>query len=129
MKTLKNNLIIAVLLLLIAGVTSCKKEAGPTGKKIISGSVTYKDAATGNNETAPYAKIFIAYDTKESTETYDMQILSDATGVYSIKGLNKGDYYITASFTDEHGFTYSTPGYAVELNNKKEELKLDFILE
>ena len=48
---------------------------------------------------------------------------------YKYASGREGDYFITAEFTDEHGFTYSTGGYGVTVNNKKEKLAVDIELQ
>ncbi len=117
---------ITTLLFLSIG---CRKEEGLEGKKIVSGVVYFKNGASGNNDPAASATVFIAYGVKEETGSYDQTTTTNSNGEYSIKGLQKGDYFIKASFTDAHGFSYSTPGYAVQINNKRAELKLDINLE
>lgn len=118
-----------VIFLLLTFTWGCRKEPGYVGKKIITGVTFYKNGATGKNEPAPFAIIYITYGVKTFTGAYDQSILSDSNGKYTIKGLQKGDYFISAEYTDTHGFKYTSSGYAVEIKNKKEELTLDILLE
>jgi hypothetical protein len=115
-----------IFLLMIA--SACKKEAGIGGKKTISGTVHYLDGATGSMEIANGATVKICYGTKSNNSSYDQMILTDADGKYHIDGLRKGDYFITAEFTDVHGFAYTTAGYGVTVKNKKDNLDLDIEL-
>ena len=91
--------------------------------------MVFKNGATGNNDAAPMATISVAYGTDESTTTFNQTILTDASGKYSIEGLNKGKYFIKAGYTDVHGFSYSTPGHGITITNKKAKLELNIVLE
>ena len=117
-----------VFILLVLFVSACKKEAGTGGKKTISGTVYYLNGATNSLEIANGAKVMICYGTKSASTNYDQTILADADGKYHIDGLRKGDYFITAEFTDTNGFTYTTAGYGVTAENKKDDLSLDINL-
>lgn len=120
---------IFIVFFLCTIIYGCRKEAGHTGKKIITGVVLYKNGATGKNEPAPSAIVYITYGVKTFTGAYDLSIIADSNGKYTIKGLRKGDYFISAEYTDEHGFKYTSNGYTVEIKNKKEELVLDILLQ
>lgn len=122
------NCIIAFFLLVLV-VPSCKKKAGIGGKKTIDGTVTYKNGVSSAFEKANTAIVHIAYGTKSATSSFDQSVVVDAAGTYHFDGLRKGDYFITAEFTDEHGFTYTTAGYGVTVNNKKEKLTVDIKLQ
>jgi len=127
MKTLKK--VAAVLLLAIAIITGCKKEEGIIGKKVVTGTVFFKNGVTGTNDPASSAVVYITYGAKENTGSYDQTTTSNSDGKYTVKGLQKGDYFITADFTDSHGFKYTTPGYTFTIKNKKSELQVDILLE
>lgn len=114
-----------IVLILIA----CKKEAGPGGKNAITGSILYKNGATGNNDAAATATVFIAYGTSEATSVFNQTLLSDVNGKYIIEGLNKGNYFIKAESVDEHGFRYSAQGVGVTLRNKKSKVEVNIVLE
>ncbi len=118
-----------VLFLMLVSITSCKKEAGPGGKNTISGTVVYKNGVTGNNDAAPRATIYVAYGTTETTTTFNQIIVSDDEGKFLFEGLNKGDYFIKAGFTDAHGFNYTTSGYGLSVKTKKENMEVNIILE
>lgn len=125
---MKGKIFFACILLVLTA-PSCKKEAGIGGKKTISGIVHYKDGATGAMEIASGATVMICYGTTTYNSAYDQILLADANGSYHIDGLRKGDYFISAEFTDVHGFKYTTAGYGVTVKNKKEELTLDIDLQ
>lgn len=122
------NCIIAFFLLVLV-VPSCKKKAGIGGKKTIDGTVTYKNGVSSAFEKASTAIVHIAYGTKSATASFDQSVVVDAAGTYHFDGLRKGDYFISAEFTDEHGFKYTTAGYGVTVNNKKEKLTVDIKLQ
>ncbi|HYV90770.1 MAG TPA: carboxypeptidase-like regulatory domain-containing protein [Chitinophagales bacterium] len=122
------KIISIILLASIVTFTSCKKDAGPVGKKEVSGTVTYKQG-DGTFIAAPYAFVYITYGTNSESATYDQTTVTDVNGKYSIKGLAKGDYYFTAKYTDQFGFEYTTAGYGVNINDSKSTLTLDISLE
>ena len=124
----KKNISIAFLFLVLL-FPACKKEAGIGGKKTIYGTVTYKNGATGVFEIANAATVHIAYGTTTYNSAYDQTVVVDVDGTYHFDGLRKGDYFISAEFSDEHGFKYVTSGYSVTVNNKKEKLILDIKLQ
>ena len=121
--------IITAFMVLVLVFPACKKEAGIGGKKTIYGSVTYKNGASSAFENASTAIVYIAYGTKSTTSSFDQSAAVDETGAYHFDGLRKGDYFISAEFTDENGFTYTTAGYGVTVNNKKEKLAVDIKLQ
>jgi len=117
-------------LILFAFIGSCKKKAaGPGGKNTISGTIRFKNGVSGNNDAAPMAWVSIAYGTNEATSTFDQTLLTDADGNYKIEGLNKGNYFIKAGYTDANSFSYSNSGVGVTFENKKKSLDVPIILE
>lgn len=127
---MKFKIIISLgFLLLIAFISGCKKEAGVGGKNSISGTINFKNGASGNNDAAPMAWVTIAYGTNETTATVDQTILTDVNGKYKIEALNKGKYFIKAGYTDVNGFYYSHPGVGVTFENKKKHLEVNIVLE
>lgn len=126
---MKCKTIILFSFFILAFISGCKKEAGPGGKNTISGSVVYKNGVTGNNDAAPMATVFIAYGTNESTKTFDQTIVADANGKFSFEGLQKGEYFIKASYTDTHGFVYATAGHGIIFKNKQKNLEVNIVLE
>ena len=128
MKTNK-KLIPLILLVSITFFIGCKKEEGIIGKKVVTGTVYFKNGVTGTNDPAASAVVYVSCGTTTASGSYDQTTTSDSNGKYIIRGLRKGDYFITAEYTDSHGFEYSTPGYAITIKNKKSELSLDIMLE
>ena len=127
MKTSKK--ILCVLLFLVLLFPACRKEAGIGGKKTITGTVHFKNGATGMYEIATGATVNIAYGETSYSSTFDQTLQADVNGVYHFDGLRKGDYFISAEFTDSHGFNYSTSGYSVTIESKKGSLTLDIDLQ
>ena len=123
----KNSIIIFILLVLV--FAGCKKKAGIGGKKTIVGTVTYKNGVSSAFENANTAIVHIAYGTKNATSSFDQSVVVDESGSYHFDGLRKGDYFITAEFTDEHGFKYVTGGYGVTVNDKKDKLTVNIELQ
>lgn len=121
--------IVYTLIGLLSFVFSCKKDAGPGGKNSISGTILFKNGASGNNDPASLATVSIAYGTKESTTSFNQTILTGTDGTYKFEGLNKGDYFITANYKDEHGFSYFSKGVAVTLKSKKKNAEINITLE
>lgn len=128
MKTVKNT-ITPLLLLLVSIMMACKKEPGMEGKKVVRGAVLFKNGGSGLNEPAAGAVVYVTFGAAASTGTYDHSTTANAEGNYTIRGLQKGDYFITAEFTDSHGFKYTTPGYVVTIKTKSNDLVLDILLE
>lgn len=126
MKKVYHIICVLVLVLFFVG---CKKEAGPGGKNTISGTVVFKNGVSGTNDAAGMATVRIAYGTNEATESFNQTILTDAAGKFKIEGLNKGKYFIKASYQDGNGFNYSNPGYGITIENKKKTIEVNIILE
>lgn len=110
-------------------ISGCKKEEGLVGKKVVSGVIYYQNGASGTEEPAASAIVYIWYGETTATGSYDQTTTTNSNGEYTIKGLQKGNYFITAEYSDGNGFSYSTPGYVVDINNKKSALNLDIHLE
>ena len=124
---MKSRLIIFVAIaLMFAG---CKKKPGPGGKNIISGTVYFMNGISGTKEVATDAQVSIAYGSNQSTTEFDKTILTNKDGAYDFEGLRKGDYYLSATFTDAHGFVYKTNGAIVEFKHNKKEARVELILE
>lgn len=110
-------------------MAGCKKHAGPGGKNTIRGTVVYKNGVTGTNDVAPMATVYIAYATKEPVSDFDQSILTESDGTFKFTGLNKGNYFVKAEYTDVHGFKYVTNGYAITIENKKKEIEVNITLQ
>jgi hypothetical protein len=119
----------SILLLGFIVLLACKKEAGPGGKNTIKGTVTFVNGVSGSNDAAAMAQVSIAYGSSSSTTDFDKTVLANSDGSYSFEGLRKGDYFIKATYTDQHGFTYTDPGAIVTFNHRKKEAEANIILE
>lgn len=124
-----NKQIFYLLFCLFVFCYSCKKDAGPGGKNSISGVIQFKNGASGNNDPASMAVVSIAYGTKEATTSFNQTIIANSDGSFKIEGLAKGDYFITAKYSDEHGFDYSTQGAAISIKSKKSNSEINLLLE
>lgn len=121
--------IIALCFLATFLFVACKKPAGPGGKNTIKGTVQFKNGAGGTNDPAAMAQISIAYGSNASTSTFDQTILAGSDGTYKFEALRKGDYFIKATFTDEHGFKYSNAGSVITFSHRKKEAEVNMVLE
>lgn len=102
-------------------ITACS-EPGVGGKKEITGKVTY------NGSVAEGAVVYITYDATEAGGEYDAATLTDASGMYHFDGLQKGDYYVDAEYTNQYGIEFHTAGFSVTINEKKGTVDLDIPL-
>jgi len=103
-------------------VTSCNKDEGFEGKASISGKVTYTNGAAAG------AVITVKFGATEATDGYDYSTVSDPSGAYSFQGLQKGSYFVDATYTDANGYTFNTGGYTVEVGAPKSEVTVDIAL-
>jgi hypothetical protein len=126
---MRPRIVIAFYLFIALIFSGCKKEAGLGGKNMISGTVFFKNGNTGNNDPAPTATVGITYGGMESSSSFDQTIVAGSDGAYRFEGLRKGEYFIKAGYTDEHGFHYTTPGYGIVFENKKKSLEHNIVLE
>lgn len=117
-----------VFVFLTLFVSSCTKEAGIGGKKTITGTVRYYNAAASSWDIAGGATVMICYGTTSQCTSYDQMIVTDANGVYHFDGLNTGEYFIAGEYFDANGFRYTTAGYAIKAEKKKETLTVDIEL-
>ena len=117
MKTLIKLGTMAMIVMFFAA--SCKKEAGTGGKKIIKGTITYAGGAAAG------AIVTIAYDVTDATTQVNDQVTAGADGTYTITNLQKGDYFIDATYTDSYGFAYNSPGTLVTIGKKKGDVTVD----
>ncbi len=121
MKTLKITTMLVIMTLLT--VTSCKKEAGFEGKNNIKGIITM------NGKAVPNAIVYLAFDTKEATTTYNATTVADAGGIYSFSGLNKGDYFVDAEYTNDSEIKLESAGAKVTIGKKKGDITVDLTLQ
>lgn len=101
---------------------SCSEEVGIDKGTTIKGMVEYVDGAAAG------AHIYIAYGATEATTEFDQVVVADENGNYHIDGLNEGDYYIDAVYTDNLGVEFNSAGYHVFVGGSKEDITVDFEL-
>lgn len=121
MKTIKITAILLIVSLFT--FTSCKKEAGFGGDNNIVGTVTYKGTAM------PNAIVHLAIKATAATTTYDATTLTDASGKYSFKGLNKGDYFVDADYTNGLDIKLESGGAKVTVGAKKGDVTVNLTVE
>ena len=115
--SMKIKAVITILFAAILLASGCKKE-GLGGNKSIEGIIYYKDGVVPPNTVAPGTSVFITYNSRVSTGTVDETLTTDSNGHYSVRGLTKGDYFISAEYITSSGFRYTTKGHTVNLDNK-----------
>jgi len=124
---MKSKLVIFVASILI--FAGCKKEEGPGGKNSIGGHVYFKNGVTGKEEPAPNAVLYLDYGNNGNKESFDQKIISNSDGTYKFSNLRKGDYFLKASYIDEHGFEYTGIAYELSLKHRKKHTEIAFVLE
>ncbi len=122
MKTIK-LISIALLAIMAISFTSCNKDAGFVGKGEIKGLVSYPGGVAAG------AIVSVKFGAKEASTDFDYSTVADASGNYKFEALNKGDYYVDATYTDSYGNTFSTGGAHVNLKSAQSVATADFVLE
>lgn len=109
--------------LLISGLlffTGCNKDKYKVGAATVSGTVTYKSGTT--TAAAPYANVYINYNSSTAKTPYDQTLQADANGKFTVK-LPTGNYFFSAGFTDSYGFDYTTvQGANVNIGNTSDQV-------
>ncbi len=101
-------------LIVIAGVSSCKKEAGEGGTSTITGKVTVFNYDNNNFNCCPEKfpavdqDVFIIYGSDGGY--YDNDVKTSFDGSYEFKNLQKGKYRIFAYSEDSTGAYNGTAG-------------------
>ncbi len=102
---------------------------GPAVNSSISGSVTYQNS-DGVSHPTINPVIEVAYNATSATTNYNLKVIGNSDGTYSVKGLGAGDYYVTAMYTDPiSGFMYTCAGSHVKLGNDKDGVTANFTLQ
>ena len=123
MKNVK--LVTCLTAIALFGLTAgCKKEAGTGGKAHLHGHVEIEATA----EEIPDAVVNIWYGATSASGTANANTTTNATGEFEFEGLNKGDYYLSSSYTDTSG-TVLTGGAAATIKKKSEEVEVHIHLE
>lgn len=123
MKKISIIISIAIFSIGFLSLNSCSKDEGLGGMAKVSGNVTYPGGAASG------AIVKITYGTKDATSNFDHATVADESGNYKLDGLEKGDYFIDAEYTDQYGNNFNTPGYAITIGDKKADLKVDIELQ
>lgn len=103
-------------------ITACSTEVGIAEGVNISGAVTYTEG------TAVGAIVSIAYGAAEATTSFDQVTVADANGNYHFDGLNDGDYFVDAVFTDANGLEFNSPGFVVTIGGADDKVAVNFNL-
>ena len=101
---------------------------GPAVNSAINGSVTYQNS-DGTSHPAINPQIGVAYNTSSATTSYNLKVIGNSDGTYSVKGLGAGDYFVNATYTDPTtGFVYTCGGAHVKLGNDADAATANFSL-
>jgi uncharacterized protein (DUF2141 family) len=117
MKTIK---LVSIIILAVAAIniSSCSKDAGFNGNSTIKGNVTN---SAGTVVTG--AVVSIAFGASAPTSAYNYSTVTDSSGNYAFYDLEKGNYYVGASYTDYvdqgQSFVLKTGGSVVNLGANK----------
>ncbi len=112
--------------MLVAGLlfTNACKKPGTGGKAHIHGHVEIEATET----EVPDAEVEIWYGATSASGDADNEVHTDADGKFEFENLNKGDYYVSSSYTDTSG-TVLSGGTAVTIDKKSGEFDADIHLE
>lgn len=121
MKTIK--IIGFFALVLLFAFTSCKKENDFGGAAKIEGKVTMQGAPVAN------AMVYLALNATDKTTEYDANTVTDADGHYSFAGLLRGNYYVTAEYTNSAGMKFTSGGSKITIGDKKGTVTADLTVE
>lgn len=102
--------------------SACSEEVGLDDGVTISGIVKHADTNTDG------AFVYISYGASEATSSYDQVTISDANGNYKFEGLNAGDYYLDAVYTNSAGVEFNSPGYVVTVGGSNDQITVNFNL-
>ena len=121
MKTIKNIALIAIVILL--GLTSCKKTNDFGGAASIKGNVTLKGVSVNK------AIVYLSLGATTASSNHDATTVTDDAGNYSFKGLLRGDYFVTAEYTNATGQTFTSGGGHVTIGDKKGTVTADLTVQ
>jgi hypothetical protein len=121
-------LLVASMFFAMACSQTKDDQNGPAVKSEIKGTVSF---VNGDNSTHTTVNpiIHVAFNSTSATTTYNLNVIGNADGSYSIKGLGIGDYYVNADYTDAtSGLNYKGAGVIVHIKNVSEALSADMTL-
>lgn len=113
------------MILLITGLSSCKKEEGPGGKAHIVGRVFYQSQPVNGGT------VYIWYgetNVSDVSAGYDDQQTCNATGDFEFHDLYKGNYFLHAVYTDTSA-TVRKGSLAVTIKGKSETIQPEIIVQ
>ena len=126
---MKTKVLLASIFSVAILLGACKKGDTMSGKYKITGTVTYDDGVNTVNGIAPEASVFITYGSLKATGKVDETVTCDGIGVYTVKGLKKGDYFVSGEYITSHGFKYTTTGYGITVASGKTSTELNIRLQ
>ena len=122
---MKKIITIGVLLIVILGIVSCKKN-GTGGKATIKGYVKHHE------QIIPMAKVYIKYGATEFPGTdlslYDANVTANANAYYEIKDLRMGDYYLYGVGYDNTILESVFGGIPVKIKYSERKKEMDVIV-
>ena len=121
MKTIKILGLFA--LMLVFAFTACKKENDFGGAAKIQGKVTLNSAPVKN------AFVYLSFNATDKTTEHNASTVTDADGHYLFGGLLRGNYYVTAEYTNSAGMKFTSGGAKVTIGDKKGDVTADLTLE
>ncbi len=122
------SLLLGASLFLAVGCTKDNTN-GPAVNSAINGSVTYQNS-DGTSHPTINPVIEVAFNATSATTSYNMKMIGNSDGTYSVKGLGAGDYYVNATYTDPMtGFVYTCAGAHVKLGNDADAVTANFTLQ
>ena len=127
MKTIK-LIALGILAVLALSISSCSKEAGFNGNSTITGNVT-NSAGTALSG----AVISINFGATAPTTTFNYSTTTDANGNYSFNDLQKGNYYVSGTYTSYldqgQNVVLHTGGAVVNLGGNKSSATVNLVLQ
>lgn len=119
---MKTTIRILLATLLLAAITSCKKE-GTGGKASVTGRILH------HSLPIPNATVYIKYGAQEFPGTdpsaYDANVTAGSDGKYSFAGLRKGNYYLFSMGYDAAISQTVRGGIPIRMQSKTENLTSD----
>jgi hypothetical protein len=121
MKTIKNIALIAIVILL--GLTSCKKTNDFGGSATIKGNVTLKGVSVSK------AVVYLTFNATAASSTHNATTITDESGNFTFGGLLRGDYFVTAEYTNASGQTFTSGGGHATIGDKKGTVTADLTVQ
>lgn len=120
MKSIKFSAILIMFTAIL--FSSCSKEAGFANLNNITGVVTLNGAPVQG------AYVQLAFGATAATTDFNATTVTDKDGKYTFAGLNKGDYYLGASYTGAESIKFKSDGAVITLGKKKGDATVDLTL-